>query len=264
MYVRPSAPRSIGGVLDDAIGLYRHSFSSIWPLTLTASVVMAVPGIFLGMQLARSVTGGPMAIFAMMKAPSYWLTYALILLAYLVVQGALITALAGFAARGQAAWGEALSAGVNLLPRMLAVSILFGLMISIGLMFLVIPGVYLWGIYQLAFVALIVERSGIPQAFGDSRRLIKGYWWRSATIITVAIIIVIVLSVMAGVANGVTTAVFGFGSVAAVVCQHLINAVLNVFLLPLLPCFLLAMYYDLKLRHEGGDLAARVDALAAQ
>lgn len=264
MYVRPSAPRSIGGVLDDAISLYRRSFSSVWPLTLATAVVMAVPGIFMGLRLARSMPGGPAAIFAMMRAPSYWLTYAVIMLAYLVVQGALLSALDAFAAGRPATLGEALNTGVNLLPRMLAVSILFGIMLMVGLLLLVVPGIYLWGIYQLAFVALIVERSGISQAFGDSRRLIKGYWWRSATVITVAIIIVIVLSVIAGVINGVLAAVFGFGSVTAVVSQHIIAAALNVFLFPLLPCFLLAMYYDLKLRHEGGDLAARVDALVAQ
>jgi hypothetical protein len=263
MYARPSAPRSIGGVLDDAISLYRHSFSSVWPLTLTAAVVIGVPSIFLGLQLSRSMTGGPTAIFAMMKEPSYWLTYALIVLAYLVVHGALISALDAFAARGQTSLGEALSAGVSLLPRMLAVSVLLGIMLTIGLVLLVVPAIYLWGIYQLSFVALIVERSGISQAFGDSRRLIKGYWWRSAVVITVAIIIVLVLSIAAGVANGVTAAVIGFGSVTAVISQHIITAVLNVFLFPLLPCFLLTMYYDLKLRHEGGDLAARVDALVA-
>jgi hypothetical protein len=34
--------------------------------------------------------------------------------------------------------------------------------------------------------------------------------------------------------------------------------------MPLVPAVLLTMYYDLKLRKEGTDLAGRVDALAAR
>jgi hypothetical protein len=48
-----------------------------------------------------------------------------------------------------------------------------------------------------------------------------------------------------------------------VLIQRLLVTALNVVLISMLPCFLLALYYDLKLRHEGGDLAARVAALAA-
>ena len=32
MYVKPTTPRSIGGILDDAIKLYRDAFAKSWPL----------------------------------------------------------------------------------------------------------------------------------------------------------------------------------------------------------------------------------------
>ena len=41
MYVQPAAPRPIGGVIDDAIKLYRASFRTCWPIALIASVVSA-------------------------------------------------------------------------------------------------------------------------------------------------------------------------------------------------------------------------------
>jgi hypothetical protein len=40
-----------------------------------------------------------------------------------------------------------------------------------------------------------------------------------------------------------------------------VGIVANVFMLPMVPAVLLVMYRDLKLRREGGDLAARVGAL---
>src|SRR6185312_2273186 len=39
MYTRPTAPRSIGGVLDDAIRLYRAAFSRCWVLALGGGVL---------------------------------------------------------------------------------------------------------------------------------------------------------------------------------------------------------------------------------
>ena len=264
MYVRASAPRTIGGVLDDAISLYRNSFASVWPFTLAAAVVVAMPGAFLGLQLTQARTVGPQAVLAMMKAPSYWLTYALIVIFHVVVYGSLLSALNSFIERGQASLGAAFATGMSVLPKMFVVSILFGLMVAIGIMLLIVPGIYLSGVYQLAVVALIVDGAGITESFGISRRLVKGYWWRSAAIVMVGIVILFIFSSIGGMVNGLAVGLFGFGTTFALLDQAVVGIVLNVFLLPLLPCFLLTMYYDLKLRHEGGDLAARVDALAAR
>ena len=262
MYARPSAPRSIGGVLDDAISLYRQSFPSIWPLTFIAALLVAVPGVFLRLQALRLNDFGPQAVLAMMDSPDFWLTYVVLVLAYMVVYGSVISALDGFAEHGRALWSESLGAGVKLVPQMLGLALALGAILVVGLMLLVVPGIYLWGIYQLAFVVLVVERRGISDAFGSSRRLIKGYWWRSTTIITIAVIIVLVFSVLVAVASGFAAVILGVNSPGAAVVQTLLSAGLNAVLFSLLPCFARAMYYDLRLRHEGGDLATRVAALA--
>jgi len=40
-----------------------------------------------------------------------------------------------------------------------------------------------------------------------------------------------------------------------------ITAIERVFVTPMIPAVLVAMYYDFKLRREGGDLAARAKSL---
>ena len=262
--IHAAVPRSIGGVLDDAIRLYRRSFSGLWPLTLAAAALIAIPGVFLGIQMAHVRALGPQADLEMMKLPGYWLSYAVMSLVYLVIHGALLSALNRFATRGELSIEDALGVGVRRLPSMVAVGFLLFLCIMVGLFLLIVPGIYVWGIFQLAFVALIVEHAGITESFGVSRRLIKGHWWRSVTIVTVGIVIVSVFSLLAGVVNGVVVAVFRVDPIAVFVVQPVIGAVINVFMLSLLPSVLLCMYYDLKLRNEGQDLAARVGALAAQ
>ena len=261
---RAAAPRTIGGVLDDAIGLYRRSFSRLWPLTLVAAVFIALPGIFFGAQMTHARALAPQAALAMMRSPGYWLSYVLMSLIYLVVQGALLSALDRFATRGELSVGDALSVGARRLPSMIAVGVLSFLSIMVGFILLIVPGIYIWGIFQLALVALIVDGVGITESFGVSRRLIKGHWWRSVTIVTVGIIIVFVFTLLAGVVNGVVVALTRFDPAVVLVVEPAVGAIVNVFMLPLLPSISLCMYYDLKLRSEGQDLAARVGALAVQ
>jgi hypothetical protein len=43
--------------------------------------------------------------------------------------------------------------------------------------------------------------------------------------------------------------------------NQIISAVERVFVTPMIPAVLVAMYYDFKLRREGGDLAVRAKSL---
>jgi hypothetical protein len=263
MYQRPQAPRSIGGVLDDAIRLYRESFRSIWPILLAAAILAMLPGILFAMNGVYSQTPADQArAFAQLtKSPNYWLTIFVLSVVNLIMYGALFGAIDAVARGGELRFGAALKLGVARFPRLFAASILFGLMVAVGFMLLVIPGIYLLGLFQLVFVAIVLEDAGMGAAFGVSRRLIKGHWWRSTTILTVAFIILLVLSLLASVA------VAGFAALRAslptiMLVNQIVSGILDLFLVGWFPCVLLALYYDLKLRHEGADLATRVGALA--
>jgi hypothetical protein len=264
MYVQPSAPRTIGGVLDDAFRLYASSLPRFWPLALVSAVLMAIPSLFFELAMLNVPSRSPQAMIGAMTSPGLGLAYIVVSLLYLLVYTAMISAINGTALGRQDALGDSLRVGVRLMPRTFASGILFALMIGVGTLLLVIPGIYLWGIYQLVFVAIVVEDSGVKDSFGISRRLIKGYWWRSTTITSVSIVIVMVFSLLAASLGALLAALVGVNTVAGIVTKALVGGVINLFVYALMPCFLVAMYYDLKLRHEGGDLAARVDALAAR
>jgi hypothetical protein len=143
------------------------------------------------------------------------------------------------------------------------VSLLWMLMLMVGFLLFIIPFFYLFGIFQLVFVAVVVEDARIFESFSTSARLIKGNWWRSTIIVTVAVIILIVLSILVSVVVGLL-AVMRLPYATILVVNQVVAALLNIIIVGWLPCVLLAMYYDLKVRHEGQDLATRVDALAAR
>jgi hypothetical protein len=265
MYTQSTGPRSIGGVLDDAVRLYRGSFRHILPLLIVNAILAALPGLVLGLSQPTAATQAEQARILMqtITSPGYGIMFFVVWLVNLMMYGALFGSLDSIAKGGKMQLGEAVQLGLSRLARLFGASILFAIMIAVGFLLLIIPGIYLMGIFQLVFVAIVLENAGIGAAFGISRRLIKGYWWRSTIIVTVAIIILIVLSLLGAVVGGFLAALKpGAGTV--LIANQLVGLLVNIVVVGWLPCVLLAMYYDLKLRHEGGDLAARVDALAAR
>jgi hypothetical protein len=264
MYTQSTGPRSIGGVLDDGVRLYRDSFRHIWPLLIVNALIAIAPSLILGAnQAASGSLQQAQAFFQAMTSPAYWLGFVALLLANLLVYGALLGSIDRVAKGGTMALGAALQLGLSRLPRVLGASLLFAIAVTAGFLLFIVPGIYLMGIFQLVFVAIVLENAPVGAAFGISRRLIKGHWWRSVVIISVAIIILIVLTFLGGLVTALTAALrSGAGSV--LVANQVVGFILNLIIVGWMPSVLLAMYYDLKLRHEGGDLSARVDALAAR
>jgi Uncharacterised protein family (UPF0259) len=264
MRTQSMGPRSIGGVLDDGVRLYRDSFRQIWPLLIVNAFLALAPSLILGFDEAipRSLEQA-LALYQTMASPGYFIGFLVLLLLNLVIYGALLGSIDSVAKGGRMALGEALQLGLSRLPRVLGGVFLFGFAVSIGLLLFVIPGIYLMGIFQLVFVAIVLENARIGEAFGISRRLIKGHWWRSATIVSVAIVILVVLSFLGDLLTALAV-VLGPSLRSVLIANQVVGFILNIIIVGWMPSVLLAMYYDLKLRHEGGDLSARVDALAAR
>jgi len=261
MSLLPTAPRSIGGVLDDAIRLYRKSLPSCLLLTLLAALLIAIPAGIFGLRAASMAAAGPEAAKMFLKSPLYWIAVLVIFFVYLGFYNALILNIHAIASGEASSLKAALGSGIRRAPSMLGLAIAFFLVIAVGFILLVIPGIYFWGIFQLSFIALLVENASVFESFGISRRLIKGHWWRSTTIVAVAFIIMIVFSIIAGIISGIMVGVLHVDLVTNMIVQQGVSAIINVFLLSLFPSFLLAMYYDLKLRNEGTDLEDRIGAL---
>jgi hypothetical protein len=270
MSLMPTAPRSIGGVLDDAIRLYRKTLFPCFPLLLVAVVLSTAVGVWVTLTVqpiatAAAASTDPWAAFDMFTAPGVWLAYLVLMLVFAIVYGALFYQIDALARGQRPSLGDALGLGLKRLPVMLGVGILFFIMLVVGLVLLVIPGIWLWGVFQLAFVAAVIERTGVFASFGVSRNLVRGNWWRVNVVIFVAFVLLMVVLLVIGAIAGFIMA--ATGSASAVMSpggqaiQQVISGVLNLFTLSFYPCVLLAVYNDLKLRREGADLADRVGAL---
>jgi len=287
VYMKPTAPRSVGGVVDDAIRLYRGAFAKSWPLALCAELLIAVPLLVIQLRMRGAPPGNSQAMLAAMSSPTIWLSYLIMTVITFGFYNALVVQADAFAAARAAPFGRSLATGFRLLPRMVLLVILIfaalGLAAAIAAILftlLRVPGapfvrlavgvaialiaLYAWGRAFLANIALVVEDAGVFKSLGISWTLIKDHWWRTASIYTMAIILALVFYLVLGFLSGFVIVMLHDSFGPATALNQLISIVAGTLLMPFYPAVLLAIYYDLKLRKEGTDLAGRVDALSSR
>jgi hypothetical protein len=269
MYSLPTAPRPIGGVLDDAIRLYRASLSRCWLLAAVAGVLNAVASTYQTLTIGelaatRSAQGAAAVVSriqAMEHSPGLWLSYLALLLVWLVIRAAIVIRQHAAAIGREDSIGSALASALRLLPNALITSIAWFVLICVGMVLLIVPGIWLWGMFQLWFVALYVEELGPVKALGRSWHLVERNWWRTTTVVSVALIIIAILGMTAGAVVGLFVALFHGNVASFTLATQLATGVISIFTTPLLTVVMLSIYYDLKLRREGGDLAVRLSSL---
>jgi hypothetical protein len=89
------------------------------------------------------------------------------------------------------------------LPALIAAGIVAGLGIAIGLVLLIIPGLFLLTRWSLVSPAVVVEKRSAGEALSRSWELVKGNSWTMFGIIIVTVI-------LAGIASGIISALFVF------------------------------------------------------
>jgi len=266
MYVKPSSPQTIGGVLDDAVKLYRATFRACWPIAAAAAVIGGALNIYLAIHVLGSAVfnpRNPMQALEMYRQPTVYLIWLADVVVRLAAYGTMLIyqdAVAG----GETALSmrDAFGVALGRLVWALLASLAWWVVITVGLVLLLVPGFYFLGALCLWPACLFVGRAGPLQALQQSRELIKGYWWRTSTILTVAFILVIVLSSVAGGLVGGLVPVFRRDPVDLQIALQVVTVIVSVFTLPVMPAVLIAIYRDLRLRREGSDLAARLGTLA--
>ena len=89
---------------------------------------------------------------------------------------------------------EVLRVAIGKVPGVIALMILVGIVSVFGMVFFIIPGVFLAITLSLSVPIYLFEEKGIGDAFGKSFKLIKGKWWSTLGIIFVSSLIASMVS----------------------------------------------------------------------
>lgn len=116
-----------------------------------------------------------------------------------LVEGAVVTAVADLRERGRArGLGAALEAAGRRLAPLAAAGILATIGILAGLALFVIPGLVLLTWWLLIGPAIMVEGTGVADAFRRSRALVAGSSWPVFAIVVLTLLVLVALSLAVG------------------------------------------------------------------
>ena len=131
------------------------------------------------------------------------------------------------------------------------------ILMLIGLFLLVVPGLLIAVWTAVTAPVASLERVESHKALLRSRDLVRGHFWHVLGTMVFAWIIMIVVALGAGIVLGAVIEAFGVPEVIS----DAFDALLFVALFPFVGVAVTLLYYDLRVRNEGADLVAMIEAL---
>ena len=254
-------PLGVGEIFDVAINVYRRHAATL----LRVVLFVVVPANVLAVLIQASAQPETVTIDGQRFQTSdedTW-TYlagagsaALVtFLATTIASGACFKAIADAYLGEAPTWRNSLGFAARRFHSILWVTILFYVVASLGLVLLIVPGVYLWASFGVAVPVLLTEGIKGRRALGRSRRLVKGRWWPVFAVLLLGTILTgIVSSVLTALVGAISFVEADAYSLASIAAQILAGTVSNAITVPFTAAFVIVLYFDLRVRKEAFDL----------
>lgn len=180
MNVNPTA-----GLISEAWNLYQQHWRHLIPV---AAIVYLAVGLISG--ILSAILGGFGALLASVLS----------LVGVFWVQGALTRAVQDVRdGKADLSVQETFQSVQDRIASIAGASFLAGIGIAIGLVLLLIPGLYLMTMWALIVPVIVVERVGALDSFGRSRALVSGHGWNAFSVIVLTFLILFFFGVLLGV-----------------------------------------------------------------
>jgi uncharacterized membrane protein YeaQ/YmgE (transglycosylase-associated protein family) len=254
-------PLDIGQTLDSAVNLYSKNAITLWKLVAIVIVPIEVIEVLLRrVTLPSDVFLRHGTLYTHGNTSSTASSVALLVVALLGLFGQLLATGAVFKLQLDAYLGrpheirESLeyAFGRHRLLSLLWVGIISTVMIVVGFILIIIPGIYLLVALSLAVPVLMLEGQRGMGAISRSMSLVSGRWWPTFGRLLVGLILYIVavfiIGAIAGAIAHSTTNVTLYE-----VIQGLVGALISILLAPFFAAIINVTYIDLRVRKEGAD-----------
>jgi len=212
----------LSGVLDEAWRMYKqfakHLLAIAFVIYLIAAIVTAL----------LALAGGTVGIL---------LGSLVSIIAAFVLQATLVKAVQDVRdGHADLSISQTVSEALPFIGPVALASILAGIAITIGLLLIIVPGLFLITIWAVIVPVIIIERSGAMASFGRSRNLVRGHGWHVFGTLVLVYIIMLVVNIVLGVIFSALPHVLGDG-LSSVISGTLIS--------PFLALVVTLVYYRL-------------------
>ncbi len=259
---RVPGPLNVGETVRTALGLYGADALKLWQVI--ALVVIPVQALVFGLRAITLPSGAFLSHHTIYAQPGTSdrgyvaissLGELLAALALLVCVGATYRILLGRHLHHPADLVTSLNFALERVAPLLWVSILVAGCVIIGLILVIVPGVYLFVSFAVAVPVLMAEdRRGLA-ALARSRELIAGHWWHVLGAILVAAVVAVVGEVLINlVADAIVSGVSPHSVTGLLLITAIVNVLLSIVFFPFTAAVPVVIYVDLLLRRGDPQL----------
>jgi hypothetical protein len=188
----------VGRVFERIFEIYRGQFTLLIPAALVLFVPVAVLS---GLIYAGDVSIlGALLVAAASTIATYWFQGMVVEAARDLLDG-----------RRDHTVGSLFGSAMPVIGPLIIAGILAGIAVGIGLLLLIVPGLFLLTIWAVIAPVIVIERTGALAAFGRSTELTKGSRWQVFGVIVVLFILqFLVTAVIQAIANSAADSFIGF------------------------------------------------------
>jgi hypothetical protein len=261
VYILPRRPGSIGQVLDAAVLLFKTSFTAVLPFSVVAALLALAPNIVLLLALPASGAGATGATLLMGRDVVYWCVVGVAICLNVLIYAALMVRAESIARGARVTIGWSVAFALRRFLVLLLALICFCIVLAIGFILLVIPGLILLISMILYSTAIVLDGKGSTESLSYSHSLVWGNWWRTSALLTVGGIVIYVMFIIVDIGVVFAAQILALDPTTQFLVMFVSNAFVTLLTTPFFNALMLEIYRDLKLRKEGGDLAERLKAL---
>ncbi len=217
--------RSSSQLFKDAFALVKANWTlfigiALWPMIITYLAVLFEPA---------QNTG----VVNMTEWAVYGVLMVLVMISSVLMSAALILAV------NNPAMGvkEAYKAAMKFFWSYIGLSILMSLIILIGFLLLIIPGIILSVWFAFASYVLVLENAGVVDSLRRSREYVRGRWWGVFGRLILMSLVAFAVSVIAAML---------FSVIPMEAISRLLESAVSLLLVPFLMAYVYLMYQDAK------------------
>lgn len=264
-------PLRIGEILDASIKITTRNFLALAKIVAITTIPIQVVSAFISIStlsedsLEGSTTAGSeLDSDAWVEFSGNIVVSLLGIVATLVALSACTRIVAGAYFGDETGWRDSLRYAARRLPALLWVGLLCGLMVAVGALGCIIPGIWLAVSYSVAIPALLIENTRGVKALKRSFNLVRRRWWPTFAVLLLGFLLInIVTTVVSLPTIGVLLAGDDPNLLVFVVLASITGVIGTILTQPFMVAMLVLVYLDLRVRKEGLDLQILAERIGA-
>ena len=248
-FQKPSQELSIEETLSWTFDLYTRNFVTFFVPMLVALLVSGVFSYIISsyaLSMPRPGAGASnkelLDWFYNFAAKLLAAAFTLGILSWIVsslATGVVIKSASNLTEKGTANLGEAFSFGASKLLSVLVGTVIIAVLVVLGMIALIVPGIIIALMYSIAIPAILIEDIGAMDGLSRSRKLVSKRWLKTFVLL---LIVGLIVGVITYVASLVATPFGLFG--------WTISSIVTAFVEPLFPISLVVYYYSMLAKEE--------------